>query len=113
MRSGILFKTKNKRSVKKIITLALLVCFLLLAIFSEAFILSHAAHEHDHNGIDGGCAVCALLHNTENLFRQFGIAAAVILVWFTALLSGTAFLSFVFSLLFVNTPVKLKIRFNN
>ena len=103
----------NKNAKKKAIVLAFLLGFIIAALFSEAFVLIHASHEHDHNAAGGGCSVCADIQNAENILKLLGMiicgASAVSAGLFAALmLPAPAFSQAGFASL-----VSLKVRMNN
>ena len=104
---------RGKQNVKKIFVFTILICFLMFSLYSEAFLLTHAEHEHNHNGIGGSCTVCVQFQNAENLFKQFGLPVAATSSWLYNLLAVITFLCFVSSLLDLYTPVELKTRLNN
>ena len=113
MQSAKQINMRNKQNAKKVFALIVLVCFIILSLFSEAFILTHDEHEHGHNGFGGSCALCVQLNNVENLLKQLVMAAAVATLGVISLLTTIAILYTVSSLLGLYTPVKLKIRLNN
>jgi len=107
------YKKREIQNTKKIMILILLVSFIMLSLFSETFLLSHAEHEHDHNGISGSCTICVQLHHAENLRKQLYVAVAITTIGFISLLITITYLGSISSVLGLYTPVKLKIRLNN
>ena len=69
--------TKRKQTAKRTIALAFLICFILVSLLSEAFIITHANHEHDHDGAGGTCSTCAHIQSAENLLKQLGTASLI------------------------------------
>ena len=103
----------TKQTAMKFVTLGVLICFIFVFFLSEAFILTHAEHKHDHNGAKGSCTTCIQIHNAENLLRQFNLAVSGASFAFISLLAAIAIL---FSLSYLNetkTLVILKTRMNN
>ena len=98
-------------SSKRSIALTLLLCVVLLALLSEAFLIAYADHEHDDNGVDSTCATCVLIHNVEKTLRQLGATAAVSLL-FGVFLAIAGILRFLLLVPCINTPVYLKTRIN-
>jgi len=105
-------RTGNRQQAKRVAALALLLCFLMVALLSGAFILTHANHQHDHLGVGGECAVCAQIHSLENQLKQFGAASGGVSFGLAGLFAVTALLCCV-SVTQYATPVRLKIRLNN
>jgi len=102
----------NRKAGKRVTALAFLLCFLIAALFSEAFLLTRASHEHHHMNAGGECIVCAQIRCLENLLKQFGAAAGGILMALLGLFAAIAALCRV-SALQLSTPVRLKTRLNN
>ncbi|MDR3310719.1 MAG: hypothetical protein LBS90_05170 [Oscillospiraceae bacterium] len=97
----------------RVTALALCVCFAVVFLLSAAFVATHANHEHDHNGADGCCAVCARVAAARSLLCRLSAAAAV-----AALALGGMFAAFRdprgdASAADALTLVGLKIRLNN
>lgn len=67
-------KSGAKGSMLKSIALIICVCFIVTSILSVVFILTHANHQHDHEGPNGTCATCDHLAATTNLLKQLSIA---------------------------------------
>ena len=103
----------NMKSKTRIIALAFLACFLVVSLLSSAFIFTHAEHEHDHNGFDGGCATCAQLQNAENILKQLSTAFAGVLFAVAGLFAAIGTLKVIAGYASLSTPVTLKIRMNN
>jgi len=113
MRNGIQIKTRAKQSTKKKVLLVFFVCFIMLSLLSEAFILTHADHEHDHNGIGSSCTLCVQFHNIESLLKQFAMAVAVARYGFIGLLTVIAILRSISPLYGISTSIELKTQLNN
>lgn len=103
----------NKQSKKRLVVLAFLLCFIVVSMLSQAFILTHADHAHDNNGVGGGCATCAQIQSAENLLKQLGTAVINAAAAFTGLFTVIAIIQSAFSDITLLTPVTLKIRMNN
>lgn len=103
----------NKQFNKRFIALAFLLCFIVVSILSEAFILTHAGHAHDSNGIGGGCATCAQIQSVENLLKQLGTAVVSAASAFAGMFAFILIIRFTSSNITLLTPVTLKIRMNN
>lgn len=102
----------NKQKI--IITLAFLICFIIVSLLSEAFILTHSNHAHDRNGSHGACATCDQIQNAENLLKQLGTASLVAASFITGLFPVVAITqAFSFITTTLITPVTLKIRMIN
>jgi len=84
----------------------------MVALLSEAFILTHANHAHDHFDVGGECVVCAHIHSIENLLKQIGIAATGLSMAWIGLFAAILLLFRVSTFRFP-TPVRLKTRLNN
>jgi len=103
----------NVKSKTRIIALIFLVCFLVVSILSSAFILTHADHEHDHNGVSGSCATCAQLQSAENILKQFSTALLGVLFSIAGLYAAIVILKAIAVHVSLSTPVALKIKMNN
>lgn len=103
----------NKPDKLRIIALVFLACFLIVSILSSAFILTHADHEHDHNGVDGSCATCAQLQSAENSLKQFSTALTGALFATAGLYAAIGMFKAITIQISFSTPVTLKIRMNN
>jgi len=105
-------RISNRYNTKRMLALAFLLCFLLAALLSEAFLLARANHEHDHFGAGGSCATCAQIQNIENQRRRSDAAASGLSAVWIGLFAAAALLCCV-SLSQFLTPVLLKTRLNN
>ena len=103
----------SKQSKKTLIVLALLLCFIVVSMLSEVFILTHADHAHDNIGVDAGCSTCAQIQSAENLLKQLGTAIVSAVSMFAGLFAVIAIMGSVSSDITLLTPVTLKIRMNN
>jgi hypothetical protein len=105
---------KSKQTKRRVIALVFVLCFIVLSLLSEAYILTHAdaGHQHDHNGAGGACTVCVTIHNAENLLKLTAavLCAAFLLVNLTV---ATSVLCTAFTRFGLQSPVKMKIRMNN
>ena len=73
----------------------------------------HADHEHDHNGLEGGCAACAYLMSVTYLCRLlFTVMAYAVLVFECASAIRMILKRFVLHTGFF-TLVHVKIRLDN
>lgn len=69
--------TKNKYKAKirtKLTVLIVLLCFIAISLLTEAFIVTHAAHDCAGDS----CPTCAHIHSAVLLLGQFGKAAWII-----------------------------------
>jgi hypothetical protein len=55
---------------------ALVLCVFFLIVFSlsTVFALVYGDHEHDHDGEEGCCSVCAQITAFHNLWKRLGVA---------------------------------------
>jgi len=102
----------QSRHGKRAAALGILLCFLLAAVLSEAFLLTHAHHRHDHLAPGGGCAVCAQMQSVAERRGQSGAAPARAAAWLGGLWIALALLCRAAGLP-SQTPVALKMRLNN
>jgi hypothetical protein len=103
----------GKRPVKRLIALAVCVLFMAAASLSAAFMITCAHHEHDHNGPDESCAVCAHLASAGDLLKSMSaaVAGAALVFWgLPAILSLPKPLG---SHADFYTLVRLKVKLNN
>lgn len=105
MRSG-------KRNAKRMLVLALVLCFAMISLLSQTVVLTHARHTHDHNGSNGACYVCEHISAVTALHKQFGAGVQA------ALLAACMFMALALLLpplyrVAAETPVHLKTRLNN
>lgn len=104
---------KSSRQSKRIVALMLLVCVILTSLFSGAFLLTHANHEHDRNGVHGACTTCVQIQAIASLLKQFGAAvagASFALVILFAVITGLRRTSSFFG---DQTLVGLKVKMNH
>ncbi|MCL2818054.1 MAG: hypothetical protein FWD39_06700 [Clostridiales bacterium] len=66
---------KNKQPLK-IVAFVFLLCFIIVLLLSEAVLLTHVNHEHDHLGANAKCATCAYLTAAGNLLKSLFAALA-------------------------------------
>ncbi|MDR0904647.1 MAG: hypothetical protein LBN00_00495 [Oscillospiraceae bacterium] len=103
---------KRPKSARLIAAL-ICVCFVVALVLSSAFIAIHENHEHDNDGADGGCAVCAHIAAAENLLKTVSAAAALSAVALGTMLAALIVLKSVRSGIADNTLISLKVRLNN
>jgi branched-subunit amino acid permease len=85
MRLSTKTKADNRLTVRRATAFALLVCFAAAMILSQMFVIALADHDHNHNGIDGGCAICAQLSETRGRLGHANALARISAVLLTAL----------------------------
>jgi uncharacterized PurR-regulated membrane protein YhhQ (DUF165 family) len=100
----------GRQAVKRAVALALLLCFVFVVLLSGAFVASHAEHEHNRDGFDNSCTVCALLQSTLNLLKS--IAVFIICALLMPVILFTAISRLFIILYYYRSPVKLNIRIN-
>ena len=105
-------RASYRKTAKRIAVLAFLLCFVMAALLSEAFILTHANHRHDHIDVGSECVVCAQMQDRENQLAQFGLAVIGVPLALMGLFGVAAFLRSVSAFCF-SSPVYLKTRLNN
>jgi hypothetical protein len=83
---AIRFYNGCKRPILRALVFVFCILFILAPILSEAFIIAHADHEHDHDGAHGSCATCAHLAAAEILLKSVSIAPAIaaFAFWYSA-----------------------------
>jgi hypothetical protein len=90
--------------------LALCTCFAAVAVFSGAWAALHT--DHDHDGIDGACSVCAQIAAAWDALKQLGAAfrcETPALFFLPAVFLSVSILSVIRAL----SLAALKIRMNN
>jgi len=100
-------------SNRGIIAFAIMVCLITASMFSAAYMMAHAGHDHDHNGAGETCAVCAEIQAAGNLLKQMGAAVCGASFALACLFSIKAALCAISSSFPFQTPVDLKTRMNN
>jgi len=105
-------QASRQQKTKRITALVFLLCFVAASLLSQAIILTHAGHEHDHFGSGGECAVCTYIQNAEALRRQFGAVSSVVVTALVGLFAIATLLCCAVAFRSA-TPVYLKIRLNN
>ena len=114
--SSFCISKRNREKVHSVIRLmavALCLIFLSVSLFSSVYILVHANHTHDQNGLDGSCTLCTHLTVAENLLKNIYAALASIsavgayfcICYFCRKLIDAFIISY--------DPVRLKVRMNN
>ena len=104
---------KTNKQIAKFATIALFTCFIVTFIISDIYILAHANHDHNHDGIGGSCTVCAHIQSAENLLKQLAMASKSMSFIIVGLFFMATFLYVVSSLEIYSTLVNLKIRMND
>jgi len=103
-------KQSANRSVMQSIALILCMCFIVVSLLSTAFILTHANHEHNHDGQNGSCTTCIHLATAENLLKQLS-SVIIVTVFGFALFSFLSFFLTPFALCVgSSTLITLKVR---
>jgi len=103
----------DRHMKKRLIALAVLLCFLVVSLLSGMFIFTHTDHEHDHNGVHGSCAVCEQINNFENLRKQLSMAASGTSFALLSLFAVVSTIQCIDSRIESSSLVALKIRMNN
>lgn len=102
-----------KNPMIKNIALMICICVMAASFLSAAFILTHANHEHDHEGPNGTCATCIHLAVAENSLKLLS-AAIVSRVFSFVICSSVSFCLKPFApCIDLFTLVSLKVRLNN
>ena len=104
-----------RRYIRKnrLIALALTLCFVMVSVFSCAFIAAHANHDHDKGGANGGCATCERLVDAAQLLKQLCLALAVLGFVISSLAAIITSIRATVSPPAHITPVSLNVRMNN
>jgi len=112
----------NKK--KRLTTLVILLCFIFVSTFSEAFVLIYANHSHDYR-YNGSCHedkrdfsysvcdTCLYINKLGNLLRQLRMPAFNALFMLVSIILLVTFLRSLSCRFYFETPVGLKIRMNN
>ena len=108
-----ILKYNDRQKAKRISAFAVLLCFIVVLLLSETFILTHAGHEHDRNGVQGSCVACAQIQNAENSLKQLGMVAKGALCALIILFASIAVIKSVASQTGFLTLVDLKVKLNN
>ncbi|MDR2515550.1 MAG: hypothetical protein LBD02_10175 [Christensenellaceae bacterium] len=103
----------RKKSVIRFIALAIFVCIVTTSLLSSASILTHADHEHDHNGPNNTCATCAQIAAAENILKRLSTALAVAAIAIVDTFALIAQLRADSPQQVFTTLVGLKVRLNN
>jgi len=98
---------------KRLAVFVFLLCFIMVSIFSQTFIMAHADHKHDQNGAHGSCAACAEMQNTENMLKQLGVITGGALSVFAAIFAVAIIFKSAHTPIGFQTLANLKIRMNN
>ena len=108
-----LLHIKNRQTINRTVVFVFLVSFIAVCLLSEAYTLSLANHEHDHNDVHSGCAACVQIQTLAKLLAQFAVYVSSALFAFIVLVPAIKFLYFISSLSGFYTLANLKIRINN
>lgn len=103
----------NRQMAKRLAVFVFLLCFIMVSIFSQTFIMAHADHKHDQNGAHGSCAACAEMQNTENMLKQLGVITGGALSVFAAIFAVAIIFKSAHTPIGFQTLANLKIRMNN
>jgi len=103
----------KQRSIHRWIVWVICAVIITASTLTVVMFISHANHEHDHNGLNESCALCFYLAAAENHYKSI-FTALIILVFvyggLSAILSFLKSVDFHFGLI---TPVCLKVRLNH
>ena len=102
----------NKADKKRIAALILLICFLIISVFSSAFVLTHADHVHEHNGIGEACSTCLQIQGAENILKYLGTALFGTLFVIGGLYAIVKTINAIAVCAVFSNPITLKIRIN-
>jgi len=102
-----------KPTLKKMLALVFLVCFIAAYSLPFVFILTHLDHSHDHNGIDESCATCAQIQYAENILKQLSTASISTLFALLGAFTSIAIIKAAIAFNLTTTLITLKIRMNN
>ena len=105
-------KASQSPTAFQVIALSLGALLIVVSFLSVKYLVSHAYHAHDHDGLNGSCTTCSHLLSAENLLKTLSVgmvattpAASVL---FGALLSQRDIAARDIS----STLVSLKVRLN-
>jgi hypothetical protein len=101
----------TRRKTARLLAALICVCFIAALLLSSAFIVTHSGHEHDRNGADGGCAVCAHIAAAENLLKTVSVIALIAAV--TAFFAARLIRVSTYHTAAGGTPIGQKVRLNN
>jgi len=102
----------NKISKNRIIALISLISFLTVLIFSSAFVLTHADHEHDYSSTGEACSICVQIQGAENIFKYLGAAFFCALFVIGGLYAIVKTIKAMAVCAVFSNPITLKIRIN-
>ena len=105
-------RTRSTSKARRLIALVFLLCFVMVALLSGAYVLTHAHHHHDLLAVNEECVVCTHIHSIEDMLRQLVAAAGGLPTVFLGLLAAIALLCSASAFKY-QTPIKLKTRLNN
>jgi len=103
---------KHVRRKQRFIALAFLLCFAVVFLLTETFILSHASHDHEFLVTGGNCNICTQIQTAKKLLRQIGTVVCGVLFSLVSILTIAIILSCFSSLFKIQTQVNLRIRIN-
>ena len=103
----------RKRTVIRQIFLVACILFIAGLLLSEAFLITHIDHEHDHAGPQGTCTACVLLAAVEGALKHVSAALIGLLLAFGCF--SAAHSTIKTNALFAGsyTPVFMKVKLNN
>jgi ABC-type Fe3+ transport system permease subunit len=102
---------KNKGSITKAAALAVCAVFVVVTLFSAAYISFNLNHTHNHKGADGCCSTCMHMQAAANLLNT--LTTAVYAVAVCGLLRILLVLRPVRSRFSFSSLVTYKVRLNN
>ena len=102
---------QSTQTAKRIIAVVCLLCIVIAILLSQALVLSHAAHCHDHGrNLSEICTLCVPLNNAGNLLKALGLAAGGSLFTLVILYTAIPLLSMA---VYICSPIELRIRMNH
>ena len=100
---------QNKQIKIKRIALMLCVCFVVVFLFAQIYIITHV----NHDCIGDGCPICELLRSMRTLLNHIGTAVVIVFVMFTGLFAGIILaMKYIFDDIASVNLVDLKVRIN-
>ena len=103
----------NTRSRNRAFILVLCICFALLLIISNVFVLTHAGHVHNTNGIGGNCSMCAYIADFQELIKNLLNGCLPLFAFLSLFIFISRFSFHAISRAGFAAPVYLKVRLNN
>lgn len=101
---------KTAKAITRLIALIVLLCLISIPLFTEAFIVTHAAHDC-HGEV---CPICVQIHNAELLLERCGKVTGILLSMGICLFFVTIvpILRDIYRI-YTSTLVDKKVRLNN